>query len=295
MKPLVSTGISRRSALALGPAAAASMALGSLGWLSGCASRSPMPDTMADGIVWQIDNETLELQGNWDKLGARALLVQWTALDDVSFVGGGPWPQAKRLPDWSAIARQPWAREVILGLAGRSGEQAARADFPNLVDISEQLARLPTPLNVVGWYFPVEIDSSWQGARQLGPLLARLPRPLWLSLYDSANVGPETLAQWLDEWLPHDVGIFFQDGVGVHARNAALARRHADVLIRSLGENRLRMIAEAFRPQSGGGFRPATAAELRAQLQTYQGLSVYLFDGPHYLSESLVNELVLTV
>ena len=293
MKPVVSTGASRRSALALGSAAAAGMALSALGMLSGCASRPLKPDAMAAGIVWQIDNETLAMKGNWDKIGVRTLLVQWTAVDDVGFVSGSPWPQARRLPDWDAIARQPWARDVILGLAGRSGENAARADFPNLVEISERLAKLPTPLNVVGWYFPVEIDSSWQNARELGPLLARLPRPLWLSLYDRANVGPETLVQWLQSWLPADVGIFFQDGVGVDARTAAVARRHADVLIRSLGKNRVRMIAEAFRPKSGGGFRPATAAELREQLQAYQGLSVYLFDGPHYLSEALVNELTL--
>jgi hypothetical protein len=222
-------------------------------------------------------------------------VIQWSALNGVSFVEGGPWPLAERLPDWQGIARQPWAREVILGLAGRSDENAARADFAGLVDISARLARLPTPLNVVGWYFPVEIDSSWQDARRLGPLLSRLPRPLWLSLYDSANVGAETLAQWVDEWLPPDVGILFQDGVGVHARNAAVARQHADVLIRCLGRHRVRMIAEAFRPGPEGGFRPATACELGAQLQHYHGLTVYLFDGPHYLSDSLVNELARTL
>ena len=253
-----------------------------------------MPKKMIKGMVWQIDNETLDLQGSWDKIGAQTLLVQWSALDDVSFVQGGPWPQAERLPNWRAIARQPWAKDVILGLAGRSDETAARADVPNLIAISEQLAKLPTPLNVVGWYFPVEIDSSWQGATQLGPLLSRLPRPLWLSLYDSANVGAETLAQWLDTWLPEDVGIFFQDGVGVHARTAAVARVHADVLLRRLGKSRVRMIAEAFRPKEGGGFRPATAEELKVQLEIYEGLTVYLFDGPHYVSDALVNKLTLT-
>ena len=265
--------------------------------LGACVSRTRMPEKMVEGILWQLDDKTLDPQGNWDRIGARTLMIQWSALNGVSFIEGGPWPQAERLPDWQAIARQPWAHEVILGLAGHSDENTARADFANLVDVSEQLARLPTPLNVVGWYFPVELDSSWQDARKLGPLLARLPRPLWLSLYDSANVGAETLAQWLDGWLPPDVGIFFQDGVGVHARTAAVARQHADVLIRSLGHQRVRMIAEAFRPRAGpgSGFRSATAAELRAQLQAYDGLPVYLFDGPHYLPETLVNELTLNL
>lgn len=290
MKSVVSTGTCRRSALKLGSAAAALLALYPL---TGCLNRVLVREKMTEGVVWQIDNDTIDLQGSWDRMGARTLLVQWCAVDDTSFVEGGPWPQAKRLPDWQAIARQPWAKEVILGLAGRADEKAARADLSNLIAVSEQLAKLPTPLNVVGWYFPIEIDSSWQGATQLGPLLARLPRPLWLSLYDSANVGPETLAQWLESWLPADVGIFFQDGVGVHARNAKVARQYADVLIKKLGSSRLRIIAEAFRPKEGGGFRSATAQELRAQLETYEGLSVYLFDGPHYVTEKLVNELTL--
>ena len=290
MKPVVSTGTCRRSALKLGSAAVALLALSPL---SGCLNRPLMPEKMAEGVVWQLDNDTLDMHGSWDRMGARTLLVQWTAVDNTSFVKGGPWPQARRLPDWEAISRQPWAKEVILGLAGRSDEKAARADFAHLIAASEQLAKLPTPLNVVGYYFPVEIDSSWQGTAQLGPLLDRLPRPLWLSLYDSANVGPDTLAQWLDTWLPADVGIFFQDGVGVHARTAKVARKHAEVLIKKLGSARLRMIAEAFRPKEGGGFRSATAEELRTQLETYEGLSVYLFDGPHYVSEKLVNELTL--
>ena len=293
MKPTGSLYDRRRFVQKLGTVAASLYGLASLG---ACVSRPPMPDKLAEGILWQLDDTTLDLQGNWDRMGARTLLIQWSALNGVSFVeGGGPWPQAERLPDWHGIARQPWAREVILGLAGYSDENAARANFADLVEVSVQLARLPTPLNVVGWYFPVEIDSSWQDARKLGPLLARLPRPLWLSLYDSANVGAQTLVDWLDEWLPPDVGILFQDGVGVHARTAAVARQHADVLVQRLGRQRVRLIAEAFRPRPGlgSGFRPATAPELRAQLRFYEGLPVYLFDGPHYLPESLVNEMVL--
>jgi len=289
MKPTLLMS-SRRTVLRLGAAAGAALAL----WpLAGCQGGPRMAEKMIAGTVWQPDNQTLEPKGSWERLGARILLVQWTAVDDVSFVADGPWPPATKLPDWEAIARQPWAQEVILGLAGRSDETAARADAAGLVAVSEQLARLPTPLNVVGWYFPVELDSSWQDAVQLGPLLARLPRPLWLSLYDSANIGAHLLAEWVDRWLPPDIGIFFQDGVGVHARTAAVAREHADVLIGRLGRARVRVIAEAFRPQPGGGFRPATADELRVQLVAYEGLPVYLFDGPHYVPEAVVNALVL--
>lgn len=290
MKPTVSTCNCRRSILKAGAAAATVLALCPL---TGCLNRPLVAEKMTEGMVWQIDNHTIDAHGSWERMGARKLLVQWTAVDDVSFVEGGPWPQARRLPDWPAIAREPWAKEVILGLAGRSDEKAARADIHGLVAASQQLARLPTPLNVSGYYFPVEIDSSWKEATQLAPLLARLPRPLWVSVYDSANVGARTLADWLAAWLPEDIGIFFQDGVGVHARNASVARQHANVLIKRFGKARVRVIAEAFRPKEGGGFRSATAEELRVQLEAYREFSVYLFDGPHYVSEALINQLTL--
>ena len=118
-----------------------------------------------------------------------------------------------------------------------------------------------------------------------------LPRPLWISVYDRANVGPEALATWLGGWLPQDVGVFFQDGVGVHARSAPVAREYLRVLQRHLGARRVRLIAEAFRPAVGGGFRPATPGELVPQLQAYGGQAVYLFDGPHYVNDTLVEVL----
>lgn len=144
----------------------------------------------------------------------------------------------------------------------------------------------------MGWYFPVEIDPTWAEAPSLAPLLATLPRPLWISVYDSANVGPEILVQGLVKWLPADVGIFFQDGVGVHARESKIARHYADVLASRLGKERVRIIAEAFRPQLGGGFRSATIDELRPQLANYSGYRIYVFDGPHYVPDALVAQIL---
>ncbi len=242
-------------------------------------------------MVWQVDNATLEPRGNWDRLGATELLIQWSAVDGMAFVPDAGMPSAPRLPDWKRIAGEPWANTVILGLAGRFGENAARADIKGLALASQRLAQLPTPLHVAGWFFPVEIDPTWREAPQLAPLLANLPRPLWISVYDSANVGPDALVDGLMTWLPPDIGIFFQDGVGVHAREAKVARHYADVMSARLGRDRVRLIAEAFRPQQGGGFRSATAAEIRSQLRLYAGYRVYLFDGPHYVNDALVEEL----
>ena len=257
--------------------------------MTGCAERLVIPPVA--GTVWQPDNATLEPRGNWQRTGARELLVQWTAVDGTAFVQTDAAQTAATLPAWQRIAGEPWAREVILGLAGRFDEKAARADIAGLIATSVALARMPTPLNVVGWYFPVEIDPTWAEAPTLGPLLAALPRPLWVSVYDSANVGPEILVRSLAKWLPPDVGVFFQDGVGVHAREAHVARHYADVLSAQLGKDRVRIIAEAFRPQTGGGFRSATINELGPQLASYKGYRIYLFDGPHYLGDALVEQI----
>ena len=70
-----------------------------------------------------------------------------------------------------------------------------------------------------------------------------------------------------------------------------MARHYANVLARRLGRERVRVIAEAFRPKEGGGFRPATLEELKPQLATYQGFGIYLFEGPRYVPPDLVQGL----
>ncbi|HEY8360468.1 MAG TPA: hypothetical protein VIL30_23685 [Ramlibacter sp.] len=256
--------------------------------LAGCASTVVPP---IEGLVWQIDNENTEPRGDWEKLGVHRLLVQWSAVDDLAFIEGTSLKPGAKMPDWKRIGAQPWAKEVILGMAGRFDERAARGDIAGLVKMSALVAKTPPPVNVTGWYFPVEIDPTWMEAPLLKPLLNDLPTPLWISVYDSANVGPEELAQSLVEWLPPHVGVFFQDGVGVHAREPFVAKHYANVLVRRLGRDRVRVIAEAFRPKEGGGFRPATLEELRPQLATYAGFPIYLFEGPRYVSSQLVQEL----
>lgn len=256
--------------------------------LAGCAANAVPP---IEGVVWQVDNDHTQPRGNWDRVGVKRLLVQWTVVDELAFIPGTGLPPGQRMPDWARIAREPWAREVIVGLAGRFDERSARDNIEKLAQLSAQVAKSPPPVNVAGWYFPVEIDPTWMDAARLGPLLRQLPKPLWISVYDSANVGPEELAQSLVEWLPADVGVFFQDGVGVHAREPYVARHYANVLARRLGRERVRVIAEAFRPKAGGGFRPATLEELRPQLATYGGFPIYLFEGPRYVPADVVEGL----
>ncbi|SDH86896.1 hypothetical protein [Paraburkholderia phenazinium] len=247
---------------------------------------------VVQGVAWQVDNAQVDLHGDWDKLGVTDLLIQWTAVDGTAFVAGTDLPQAPRLPDWRRIAHEPWARHVLVGLAGRFGERAARAGAAQLTDQSLKLVAAAPPLHIDGWYFPVEVDPSWQDARSLAPLLNRLPRPLWISVYDRSNVGGAALADWLDNWLPRDVGVLFQDGVGVDSREPQAARAYADALASKLGAARVRIIAEAFRPGVGQPFRAATENELKPQLDAYRGYRTYLFDGPHYVSPELVESLL---
>ncbi len=257
------------------------------------ASAAPaQPPRIVSGIVWQPDNTFYDPHGDWDKLGAHELIVQWTAVDGISFVPGAGFRPAPRMPDWERIGREPWARDVIIGLSGRFSEAVARANAAQLSIESMRLADVVLPVHVTGYYFPVEIDPTWQDASALRTLLDALPRPLWISVYDRANVGGNAIAEWLDGWLPRDVGVLLQDGCGVYAREPRVARQYADQLAARLGRHRVRIIAEAFRPNVGGGFRSATVDELKPQIDAYRGYKTYLFDGPHYVSNELVKDLL---
>lgn len=252
----------------------------------------PSPAPRVTGVVWQLHEKAPEAKGTWHRLGARELLIQWTAVDGIAYVPGTGLRESERMPDWKRIAREPWAERVIVGLSGRSDEQAARRSLDAMLAESLGISRQRFPFRVSGWYFPAEVDPKWKNAPSaLPPVLERLPRPLWISAYDSGSIGAQEFAGWLASWLPRDVGVLFQDGVGIHVRNPAVAREYADALSRSLGKARVGVIAEAFRSH-GERFRPATAAELRQQLAAYESFPLYLFDGPHYVSERIVEELL---
>ncbi|WP_175717380.1 hypothetical protein [Burkholderia anthina] len=283
----------RRSSASSAPHSSRTATLAAIGASLVMAACSWTPhDVQADGIVWQVDNATLHPAGNWQMLGVHDLLIQWSVVDDTAYLPGTGIRSAAHLPDWARIGREPWAENVILGLAGYQDEKRARTHLSTLADQSAQVARVHVPLHVTGYYFPVEIDPTWQDAPRLVEILKQLPRPLWVSVYDQTNIGGKALADWLASWLPADVGVFFQDGCGVYAREPYVARTYADALASRLGKRRVRMIAEAFRPAEHGGFRPATAEELGRQLATYRGYQVYLFDGPHYVSDDLTRALV---
>ncbi|WP_312861452.1 hypothetical protein [Segnochrobactrum spirostomi] len=282
--------IRRRTLAMIGAGLAVAALAGGLAWFgrgggSACVT----------GIVWQPDRATIDPHGDWQKLGADTLLIQWSVIDGEALlpVPGVPWFQPQ--PNWTRIAAEPWAKTVVLGLAGDFSEAASRRDVAQLAalsaEVAAKIAAQPVPLYVKGYYFPAEVDPTWVEAPKLAALLAPLPRPLWISVYDGRNIGPVALADWLESWLPKDIGVFFQDGVGVYARTPKVAAHYADVLSARLGAARFALIVEAFRPKVGGGFRAATPQELKPQIAAYGDYPRFLFDGPHYVSSELVAAL----
>ena len=244
------------------------------------------------GVIWQLYEKAPDAKGTWHRLGARELLIQWTAVDGIAYFPGMNLRETSRMPDWRRIGKEPWAQRVIVGLSGRTDEQTVRRSLDAMLAESLTISRLSFPFRVSGWYFPAEVDPSWKDApSKLPPILERLPRPLWISVYDGDNIGAAKFADWLASWLPPHVSVFFQDSVGIHVRSAPAARQYAEALAERLGKPRVAIIAEAFRSEAGK-FRPATAAELKQQLPAYRGFPLYLFDGPHYVPDRVVNELL---
>ncbi|MFG1296395.1 alpha-amylase family protein [Xanthobacter variabilis] len=281
--------INRRTALIVGAGAVG--ALGLLGIDRVLREREAAPEALIDGIVWQLHAGSLDPYGEWERLGARSLLLQWIVLNGVAFVPGLGIETIADPPNWTRISREPWARSIIVGLASLANEPEARRNVAALVDLSARVAEKPLPFRASGYYFPVEADPTWADAPKMGALLSALPRPLWVSAYDNSNIGAAPFADWIDSWLPKDVGLFFQDGVGLYMRTPQSARQYGEALIAKLGVERFRMILEAFRPAGGDKMRPATLEEIRPQIEAYRGLDTFVFEAPTYLDRKLINAL----
>ncbi|WP_156132288.1 hypothetical protein [Paraburkholderia terrae] len=83
-------------------------------------------------------------------------------MDRIAFVGRTTMQPSATMPDWNRNARVPWARDVIIGLAGRFSENAACADTAALLHESAQrvqLARITLPVHVIGRASPMAPGS----------------------------------------------------------------------------------------------------------------------------------------
>lgn len=254
------------------------------------ASPAQAQQPLIEGVFWQPDTLTSDPSGIWDQIGADTFAVQWMVVDGYAWYQPAPFPPWASQPNWSRIVQAPWARKIIAGLPGSYSEPYARSQLNPLYSMAWQMANAPLPFTPDAYYFPVEADPSWTDIAAYGQQLQQLPRPLWVSAY-AGERQPANLVDWVNSWLPRDVGLFFQDGVGVGARTPSEARALADSLRASLGDTRFAIVLEAFRQQADGSFRAAQAQEIVEQLKAYKGLRIYIFDGPHYVNDSTVKQI----
>jgi hypothetical protein len=72
--------------------------------LLGCQSLPQDRAPLIEGIVWQLDNATVNARGNWHDIGAKTLLVQWISVDGINFMHDEKKQPMPHRPDWSRHA-----------------------------------------------------------------------------------------------------------------------------------------------------------------------------------------------
>lgn len=250
------------------------------------------PPAQVAGIFWQPDLLTVP-SGNWNLLGVTTFVPQFGIVDGKSWLPANQLQQWEPLPNWKKTQQQPWAEHLILGLSGEYSEINARAHVLEHGIASKQfIQQVHLDKAPQGYYFPIEADPTWLRVNELGKALQMLPSPLWVSIY-SSEAEPEFYDVWLNSWLPPNTSVFFQDGVGTGVRTPKQALKIVQQLQHRFGAKRIVIVLEAFRPKKGGGFRSAYPWEMIQQLKTYEGQTVYIFDGPHYVSRTTVYAVAL--
>ncbi|UUM29066.1 hypothetical protein NQU59_08310 [Acinetobacter colistiniresistens] len=270
------------------------LALSTLLFLGGCAHiETDVQPPHIEGIFWQPDLATTPPNGNWELLGVSTFVPQWSVVQSRSWLdhdlGLEKWDKNINL---KKLQQKTWAQNILLGLAGEYDEKQARSNVLQLAEQSKKIIQNTKNIALKGYYFPVEADPTWICVDDLAKAIRTLPKPLWISIY-SAEQMPEHLDSWLKSWLPNHTGVFFQDGVGVGTRTPQQARAVLDDLQKEFGKDKIVIVLEAFRPVKEGQFRSAYPWEIIQQLKAYEGQTVYIFDGPHYMNRFSVYSVAL--
>lgn len=232
--------------------------------------------TAAEGMMWQPDNLYRFNPQTIPQQHISTLLVQWSVVDDQALISDcGSHSLTTKAELLNQISDKT---KIIVGLAGSYNEPYARKNYAKLISQSQCLSATQFPFEVSGWYFPVEVDPTWPDIKELATLLNQLPKPLWISVYDNSNIGPEALAKWVKTWLPDNVNVLFQDGVGLYMRTPEVAVQYMHALQQTLGKDRVNLIAEAFRPNTDGKLRKSTKEEFDKQLAYYTDFHVFIFE-----------------
>lgn len=172
-----------------------------------------------EGIFWQPDNDTTPPKGNWHYLGINTFVPQWSVVESKSWWKNSNLPQWEKAVDLQKIKQQPWAKNLILGLAGEYNEHEARANVIALGEKSAQIIQEQNDASLKGYYFPVEADPTWLRVSTLGHVLEKLPSPIWVSVY-SGESEPENYDLWVKSWLPQQAGVFFPRWCRCRSKNS---------------------------------------------------------------------------
>ncbi|NKG34277.1 hypothetical protein CAP43_05600 [Acinetobacter junii] len=246
-----------------------------------------------EGMFWQPDLATSPPQGNWELLGVTTFVPQWSVVQSKSWLSHDiGFPKWENQFDLNELQQEPWAKNIILGLAGEYNETVARSNVQSLAQDSIQIVQNSDKTLLKGYYFPVEADPTWLHVDALAQAVKQLPTPRWISIYSGEQTS-KYLDVWLKSWLPEQTGVFFQDGVGVGTRNPQEAKELLVKLQNEFGKENIIIVLEAFRPAKYGQFRAAYPWEIIEQLKAYEGQRVYIFDGPHYMNRWTVYAVAL--
>jgi hypothetical protein len=235
------------------------------------------PVNLAEGIFWQPNREYIQPEGIWNQIGVHTLVVQWMVTDGRSWFPSSKLPQWEPQTDWTRIRDAPWAKKIIVGLAGDFQVPRARMNAQKLAALSPDIVASMPIKNPLAWYAPVEISPGWRNVHAIRTYLAGLPRPLWVTIYGGNEMTPTELVSWVRSWLPLGVGVLYQDGVGVGCETPAQAAARARALEAAFGRSHVGIILEAFLQRPQGRFISAGVWRVAKQLRTYKGLHIYIF------------------
>lgn len=252
---------------------------------------------LVNGIFWPTQAANVDFRRPWNALGATTTIFQWVAVDGSSFIPNIWLPLNSKQLNLTNIATYPWAAKIVVGTPGLSNQATARTSAASLAALAQEYGTLIYPSNVTGFYFPVTFDPSWVAAPTvMAPLWSLLPRPLYVTVFYDSTVDGATGAAWANSFIPTDVTILFQDGVGTYGTDPVLALTQA-MQLKKL-HTKLELVTECFRPNpafpgSGSKYIPITVDEYYEQLTHYEGtgLTVHAYDGPDYLDSELIQEI----
>jgi len=236
---------------------------------------------LIDGIIWQPTCDYVTPKGNWDKIGANKLLVQWSLLEDKVWIHGLGYKTWDTQPNWNEILKEPWAEEIVWGLSGDFNLNKARDEWRHHVVASTKTYQALEKLNIPSkmWYAPIEVDPSWK-LNEIKSYLSGMPKPLYISSFTGSYDNPDKYAKWVSLWLPEGAKLIFQDSVGTNALSLSQSQEYITALVDELGEDRVGVILEAFEiRKQGSKIESAPILSVARRLVSYQqmNIEVYIF------------------